>query len=117
MKENLFLKDIKESGLKPEEGCCCQVCRILRQQEDKTNDPYYYITQVLGKPYVGDKIDKEIANSSVISNPYTKGLRDSIPARKFIKEDIRPISGNLYNESTKTIIESINCECKVDPIG
>jgi hypothetical protein len=35
MKENLFLKDIRESGLKAEEGCCCQVCRILRQQEDK----------------------------------------------------------------------------------
>jgi ABC-type dipeptide/oligopeptide/nickel transport system ATPase component len=114
IEENLFLQDIKESGLKAEEGCYCQVCQILRRinkVQQEMADKIKVIT---------DKIDKEIeqmAYSDTTSNPYTKGFRDSIPARRFIKEDIRPISGNLYDEQAKITIESFNCRCKVDPIG
>jgi len=100
MKENLFLKDIKESGLKPEEHGNME-SRFQDMKERSERD----IVNIFG------------VQAGLISNPYTKGLRDSIPAGVFIKEDIRPISGNFYNESTKTTIEGINCECKVDPIG
>ncbi|MDD5355018.1 MAG: hypothetical protein PHY56_00545 [Candidatus Omnitrophica bacterium] len=100
IEENLFLQDIKESGLKAEEGCYCQVCRILRQI-NKAQQGMADRVKV-----IADRVDKEISNAfglqaNLISNSYP-GITDQ--DRLGYSKEISP--------------EIINrCKIKLDAIG